>query len=296
MGAVASGNEVSNPRPFVKWVGGKTKSLPVLRPFFSSTLGAPIDATYFEPFAGAGALFFDVQSRGVFKRALLADANPKLVTTYRAIRDHVEDIIAVLTCSETRTDEKTYALVRSRNMDEGDEVLRAADFLYLNRTCFNGIFRVNREGRFNVPFGRYDNPALCDAENLRACSRALQGVPILCEDFRDALSFKCALPKRGDFVYFDPPYAPVSKTSNFTSFTKEGFGETEQRALHLLARQLVDRGVNVFVSNSDTELVRDLYGNPDRWDVREVAVARSVNSKGTGRGKVNELLIMGRAA
>lgn len=276
------------PRPFVKWVGGKTKSLDSLRG------AAPISfGSYFEPFAGAGALFFDLRARAAFKSALLADANPKLVTTYRAIRDDVEEVIALL---QTMTNDRTtYGLVRSSNMDVGSAPLRAAHFLYLNRTCFNGLFRVNRAGRFNVPFGDYpEERRLFDPENLRACSLALQGVPVLCEDFRDALSFKCMQPKAGDTVYFDPPYAPVSKTASFTGFTRESFGEGEQRALHLLASRLIERGVFVMLSNSDAPLVRELYANPALWNVREVRVPRSVNRDGAKRGKVTELLISGK--
>lgn len=280
-------------KPFVKWVGGKTKSLPVIRPHVSTSLERRFSGTYFEPFAGAASLFFDVQARGTFRRYLLADANPKLVTTYRAIRDDVEAVISRLEpMKNTRRD---FESVRARNMEYGSPARLAADFLYLNRTCFNGLFRVNRGGQFNVPFGDYpEHRKLFDPENLRACSRALQGVPILCEDFRDALSFKCMQPRAGDFVYFDPPYVPVSRTSNFTSFTKGGFGEGEQRALHLLARKLLDRGVNVFLSNSDAPLVRELYANPELWDVQEVLVPRSVNSDGAKRGNVRELLIKGR--
>jgi DNA adenine methylase len=261
-------------RPFIKWAGGKRQLLPALLGRVPSRWG-----TYFEPFLGGGAVFFALRP----KRAVLADTNARLVRTYRGIRDDVENVIALL--KTYPHDEDFFYRLREVDIDAASDVHVAAWFIYLNKVGYNGLYRVNRGNRFNVPFGRYANPAICDEERLRACNLALQGVDLRIADFRDAVNEA----KRGDFVYFDPPYAPVSSTAHFTSYTAAGFGPSDQTRLCELARTLKKRGVRILLSNSGTDSVRDLYAHG--FDVEEVHARRNVNSRGKARGNVPELVI-----
>jgi DNA adenine methylase len=261
-------------RPFVKWVGGKRQLLPHLLEH------APPDApTYFEPFIGGGALFFSLRPDA----AVLADVNVRLIRTYKGVRDAVEDVIRLL-----RTyphDSGFFYKLREKNIDAASDAEVAAWFIYLNKTSFNGLYRVNRANRFNVPFGRYKNPNICDETTLRACSAALATTELLVADF-EVVTAKA---KRGDFVYFDPPYVPLSVTSSFTSYTSGGFGPAEQMRLRDTARKLKKRGVRVLLSNSSAPFVRDLYG--EGFKLVEVSATRSINSKASGRGAIAELLI-----
>jgi len=260
-------------RPFLKWAGGKRQLLPELRARMPATFGR-----YFEPFVGGGALFFDVAP----KEATLADVNDRLIRTYRAVRDSVENVIGLL---ETYPYEREFFdRMRALDVDSLGDVGVAAWFIYVNRAGFNGLYRVNRAGRFNVPFGRYTNPTICDAPTLRACSEALQGVELRVSDFA-ALGAVA-----GDFVYFDPPYVPLSATSSFTGYASGGFGLDDQRRLRGVARSLAERGVHVLLSNSSSPLVRDLYGGPP-FVIEEVNATRAINSKTEGRGAVKEVLI-----
>jgi len=266
--------EEASPRPFLKWAGGKRRLLPTLLKH------APEGATgYFEPFVGGGALFFALLP----PKAVLADRNQRLIRAYRGVRQNVEKVIRLL--KSYRHDPNFFYEFREANIDDGTDAEVAAWFIYLNRTGFNGLYRVNRENRFNVPFGRYTNPRICDEPSLRACSAALARADLRVEDFEVAV----ADAKAGDFVYFDPPYVPLSNTSSFTSYTAAGFGEAEQRRLRDTARRLKDRGVRVLLSNSSAPSVRELYAEGFR--ITEVAAARAINSKASARGTVVELLI-----
>ena len=272
--------------PFVKIAGGKRKLLPLLRehvpggfyrPHFETT------ATYFEPFVGGGALFFDLE----YPRCVLGDTCTPLMTAYQTIRDSVAAVITHLSALSGLNDKESYYAIRERNFDVGEPAERAAEFLYANHVCFNGLFRVNKSGRFNVPFGDNPKATICDEDNLRAVSRRLQDVELRQVDFADTTTDA----RRGDFAYFDPPYAPVSATSNFTGYSSGGFTDKDQERLRDLALDLKARGVHVVLSNSSAPLVRDLYADPAQFTIHEVRAARSINSKGSKRGDVTELII-----
>ncbi len=261
-------------RPFLKWAGGKRQLLPALIRHVPKEFGR-----YFEPFVGGGALFFSLRPR----KAVLADVNERLIRTYRGVRDHVAEVIALL--RDYPHDDKFFYELREVDIDARTDAEVAAWFIYLNKTGYNGLYRVNRRNRFNVPFGRYDNPTICDHANLRACSTALAETELLVADFEVAT----ANAKRADFVYFDPPYVPLSATSSFTSYTCGGFGFDEQTRLCDVALGLKKRGVNVLLSNSSAGSVRDLYEKG--FETTEVSAPRFVNSKASGRGAVTELVI-----
>ncbi|MBX3258642.1 MAG: DNA adenine methylase [Labilithrix sp.] len=265
------------PRPFLKWVGGKTQLLEQMTPLLPRSW-----SRYFEPFVGGAALFFDQRTRRPDMPAFLSDVNAELVSCYVAVRDDVDAVLDAL-------DEHVYASdhyyeVRAQRPAELPPAKRAARTIFLNKTGYNGLYRVNRSGQFNVPFGRFTKPLFRDVENLRACSRALRDVSIEHGDFSQVLERA----KKGDFVYFDPPYVPVSPTSDFTAYVPGGFGETEQRKLADVFRKLAKRGVHVMLSNSDTPFVRELYQG---FAVDEVYASRSVNSNAARRGKLTEVVV-----
>jgi DNA adenine methylase len=271
--------------PFLKWAGGKKQLLPVILPHLRSRI-----RTYFEPFVGGGAVFFALAEARRFERAVISDKNPHLVGLYRVVRDDVAGLEARLRPhAERATDPDWFYHVRAWDPEQLDPVERAARLLYLNRTCFNGLYRVNRKGEFNVPFGRYKNPRVLDAAKLRAASRALAGVEIRCQDF-SAVAEDVA---PGDAVYFDPPYAPVSSTASFTSYHADAFGPRDQEALVAVYREVWHRGARAVLSNSDCELTRRLYAG---LDVEVVRASRAINSAGHRRGPVNELLVVGPRA
>lgn len=266
-------------RPFLKWVGGKRGLLPMLSAHAPEEFGR-----YHEPFVGGGALFFHLAQRGSLPLgAVLSDNNERLMRTYMGVRDSVEDVIHRL---QSYPHEKSFYLrMRDRLIDDRPDAEVAAWLIYVNRTGYNGLYRVNQKNQFNVPFGDYAKPKICDPENLRACSRALAGIELRVEPF-DLVAERA---EPGDFVYFDPPYVPLSATSSFTSYTASGFGLLHQQKLADVARSLKARGVHVLVSNSSAPLVRELYR--DGFRTVEVHAARSVNSRADGRGKVVELLM-----
>jgi DNA adenine methylase len=277
------------PSPFVKWAGGKGQLLSQFEPYFPATFGQ-----YVEPFVGGGAVFFSLYTQGRLtgKPVVLLDHLEELINCYRVIQGQVEELIAALQEHVPhKRDTQYYYDVRKwdRRPDYArrSEVERAARFVFLNRTCYNGLYRVNRRGQFNVPFGRYRNPTICDADNLRAASRALRGVTLLVGDFSRCLD----LVETGDFVYLDPPYHPLSDTANFTSYTLESFGEEDQRRLADLFRELDHRGCQVRLSNSYTDLVRQLYDGYEQIQVRAI---RAISSKGSERGAIPELLVTNR--
>ena len=262
-------------RPFLKWVGGKRQILNALMARVPKAV-----CTYFEPFVGGVALFFALAPR----RAFLSDQNERLIRAYRGVRDDVEGVITRL--SAYPHDRVFFCEMRKRDIDLESDADVAAWLIYLNKTCFNGLYRVNRKNLFNVPFGRYENPTICNAELLHACSLALHGVEIKHADFSVILEHA----KPGDFVYFDPPYAPLSATSSFTSYTAEGFGPKDQIRLRDTVIGLKERGVSVLLSNSSAGFIREIFSG-ERFTIEEVMASRNVSSKGTTRGKIPELLI-----
>jgi DNA adenine methylase len=266
--------------PIVKWVGGKTKLLPDLLARMPERYGR-----YYEPFAGGAALFFRLAPR----RAVLADSNPDLIGLYMAVSSDVNAVIRRLQAHRDEHDEAHYYEMRTRWNDRDQQWStpeRAAAFIYLNKTCFNGLWRVNRSGAFNVPIGRYTDPPICVPEALRAAQQVLSRAEIRRADYRTAV--KDAKP--GDFLYFDPPYDPVTTTANFTSYTADAFGPDEQRSLADTARELVERGCQVMLSNSDTPFIRSIYKG---FRVDRVKCARAINSNAAKRGEVDELIITG---
>ena len=274
----AQGNRRQNrgvPRPFVKWVGGKTQLLEQL------TARAPTKfGRYFEPFVGGGALFFDLHP----KSAVLTDVNEELVNAYTVIRDDVEGLIRALLGYEY--DEEQYYAARALEPKKLKPVARAARTIYLNRTGYNGLYRVNKSGGFNVPFGRYTDPLICDAPNLRACSERLAGVELAVRPFDEVLAHA----KKGDFVYFDPPYFPTSRTADFTTYSAGGFGLAQQERLAEIARLLVKKKVHVLLSNADVPAARALY---EGMTLTSVSASRRVSSDASNRADVRELIITG---
>lgn len=236
---------------------------------------------YFEPFIGSAALFFHLQPL----RARLSDYNWKLVETYQIVRDHPDDLIAAL--QPHRNEKKYYYRIRSQNPKNLSPVERAARLIYMNKTCYNGLYRENQKGQFNVPFGRYKRPKICDEDRLHAASRALQGVELCDADFSEAIRDA----GEGDFVYFDPPYVPLNATSSFTSYSRYGFNDEDHHRLAQIFHELTARGCRVMLSNSSAPLVRDLYTGHG-YVIKEVQARRNINSKAHKRGPVTELLIM----
>jgi DNA adenine methylase len=260
------------PRPFIKWVGGKSQLLRELVKY------VPKFDTYYEPFVGGGALFFCLRP----EKALLSDSNGELINAFQVVRNHVESLIGFL--SEYPNDKEFFLNLRAQNPLELGPILRAARFIYLNKTCFNGLYRVNKRNQFNSPFGYYKNPNICDKGVLRGASKVLQGSVDLAATYFEVA---CQKPVKGDFVYLDPPYLPISDTS-FTNYSKKGFTLENHETLAKTFEELDKRGVKVLESNSDHPWIRDRYKN---YEIIEVQGRRSVNSKGTGRGKVGELFI-----
>jgi len=266
------------PTPFLKWAGGKRQLLAHIAPLLPERID-----TYFEPFLGGAAVFFRLAAEGRFRRAVLADANPELVNCYQAIRDDVDGVIDAL--GEFRNNSAQYYRVRRRDPAKLSSVARAARLIYLNRCGYNGLYRVNSSGQFNVPFGRYQRPVICDVERLRSASAVLKKAKIVCGDFEKSL--RNVGPD--DFVYLDPPYVPLSSTSSFTAYAKGRFGAAEQERLADVLRRLGARRVPALLSNSDCQATRDLYRGFDRID--SVPVRRAINSVGHGRGPVDEILV-----
>lgn len=267
-------SRLNSAKPFLKWAGGKRQLMPFLRERVPEEFG-----TYHEPFIGGGALFFDTEP----VNAVIADYNLRLVRTYRAVRDSPDAVIALL---KTYPNDKEFFLsMRAQDIDAADDVHLAAWMIYLNRTGFNGLYRVNRKGGFNVPFGRYTNPKICDADNLRAVARRLANVEILHSDFRSVGDRA----QPGDFVYFDPPYVPASNTASFTAYTKNGFDLDDQAELRDLARRLKKKGVSVLLSNSSVPEVHALYA--EGFETIEIFANRAINCNAAKRGKVAEALI-----
>lgn len=274
------------PTPFVKWVGGKRQLLKQFRKLglYPPDGFDPEKSTYFEPFVGGGAVFFDLLPR----HAVLSDMNKELVITYHAIKHDVEALIAAL--KKHKYNKAHFLKVRAQDIAKLSHIEIAARFIYLNRSCFNGMYRVNSKGQFNVPFGRYSNPRICDAKNLRRVSDALKHVTIRHEDYSEVLKRA----KKGDFVYFDPPYHPLSVTASFTSYTANGFTAEDQIKLRDTFVALHKRGCYVMLSNSSAPFIKKIYSEIKDKKVRitEIQAGRNINSQAKGRGKVREVLVI----
>ncbi len=263
-------------RPFVKWAGGKRQLLDEL------TKSLPYFENYHEPFLGGGALFFKLEAKGKIKKAYLNDSNPELINAYSVIKTDVFGLMAELSSPAYANNPAAYYKIRASNPKS--RIGKAARFIYLNKTAFNGLYRVNSKGGFNVPFGKYSNPKILDSENLLRVHRALQKDELYCGDFTNSLKRT----NRGDLVYFDPPYVPVSRTSNFTGYTKDSFSEKDQERLMRVVKALDSRGCFVLLSNSYSDLAFDLYSE---FEPEVVYANRAINCKGDKRGKVRELII-----
>lgn len=267
------------PQPFLKWAGGKRQLLPEIRKYVPKQFH-----TYFEPFVGAGAVLFDLQP----KKAVINDINFEVINTYNVIQEHVDELVNEL---KKHKNDKDY-FYAIRNLDRSEEfknlsmIERSARIIYLNKTCFNGLFRVNSQGQFNVPFGKYKNPKIVNEEVLRAVNRYLteNDVTILNVDFETAVTDA----KEGDFVYFDPPYDPLSQTSSFTGYSLDGFNRDDQLRLRDLFVELHERGCYVLLSNSATDFIKDIYAD---FHVEIVSASRNINSVGAKRGKIDEVLV-----
>jgi DNA adenine methylase len=282
--------------PFVKWAGGKSQLLKQFARLYPARF-----KTYFEPFLGGGAVFFDLHSKGKINKAILSDSNSDLMNLWSAVKYSVTELVEELEILQKRSSDRA-AYYESRkefnllSLNDGflskPHVRKAALMLYLNKTCFNGLYRVNSQGKFNVPFGRYKSPSLYKRPKIMAIHQALNHenkVELRCEDFgscvRDA--------EKGDFVYFDPPYQPISKTSSFTSYTAGGFGEEQQERLAQTFRDLYSRGCYVMESNSySEEFLEELYSDYFPQGFHEVRASRAISSVGSGRGAIREFVIL----
>lgn len=266
--------------PILKWVGGKRQLLPELRKYIPKNI-----TTYYEPFVGGGALLFDLQP----KKAVINDVNSELINLYQVVKKDVEGLINDL--SKHKNEEQYFYEVRSWDRETKiynklSNIERASRMHYLNKTCYNGLFRVNQSGQFNSPFGRYKNPNILNQVTLRAVSKYFNEADI---EFRN-VDFEKAVEdcKKGAFVYFDPPYDPVSDSSNFTGYSKGGFDREEQLRLKNLCDRLNAKGVNFLLSNSSTEFIKDLYKS---YNIEIIKAKRTINSKSAGRGEIDEVLI-----
>ena len=261
--------------PFLKWAGGKQRLLSQYQPFLPARTAI---GRYFEPFIGSAAVFFYWQPQ----QAILSDRNEKLIELYRLVRDDVAGVIKALQGHRNEVD--YYYDVRAH--EPAQPAARAARLIYLNKTCYNGLYRENSKGEFNVPFGRYKNPTICDEDRLRAASQALQSVELVAADF-EVVAQRA---KAGDFIYFDPPYAPLNATSSFTNYNKHGFTADDQKRLAATIKQLDARGCHIMLSNSSAPLVYELYAD-NGYHIQPIQARRNINSKANQRGPIKELLI-----
>lgn len=267
-------------KPIIKWVGGKRQLLCDLKRLMPKKYNR-----YFEPFIGGGALFFELRP----KNAYISDYNTELTNLYITVRDNPDELIADL-CKH-KNESEYYYQIRAIDRDKKrfsklNEVQRASRFIFLNKTGFNGLYRVNSRGECNVPFGRYKNPKYCDSENIMACSKLLKNTEIKNGDF-DAIREHV---KKGDFVYFDPPYVPLNATSSFTGYTDKGFDEDMQLRLRELCDYIDSIGGYFMLSNSSAKYVYELY-DVQGYTIHEVKASRSINSDATKRGKITEVIV-----
>lgn len=267
--------------PILKWVGGKRQLLSEIIPLINKNC-----STYVEPFVGGGAVFFELQP----KKAIINDFNGELINVYRTVRDYPEELISALeTHAKNNSEDYFYsvrAIDREPNYAQLSSVERAARIIYLNKTCYNGLYRVNAAGQFNSPYGKYKSPNIVNAPTIRAMSKYLKekNITILQGDYREALKGL----RKGAFVYLDPPYMPISSSASFTGYTENGFNYEQQVALKEECDKLRAKGIAFLQSNSDCPEIRELYKD---YDVRTVRAKRNINSDATKRGEINEVLI-----
>lgn len=291
-------------RPFVKWAGGKAGLIPQITKYYPDALKTGYIDKYVEPFVGGGAILLDVLQKYEVEEAYAYDTNQNLVNAYNVIKTDVEELIKNLNKYEKEylplnleARKEYYYDVRneynSAEIKEGKlSTKSAAEFIFLNRTCFNGLYRVNQSGDFNVPMGKYKNPTICDEKNLRGLSKLLQNVKIICGDYQNTDD----LVDDKTFVYFDPPYRPLSVTSGFTSYTKEDFNDEDQRQLAMYYKKLDMKNAKLMLSNSNPKNVNendtffdDIYSG---YNINELQANRMINSNSNKRGKISELLII----
>jgi len=288
-------------KPFLKWAGGKGQLLHEIQKYYP--FGEQI-TKYAEPFVGGGAVLFDILGKFDLKEIYISDINTELMNVYLMIRDNVDEVIKKLQVLQEEflsldigERKRKYTEIRERfnslkaNGDEKESIEKAAIMIFLNKTCFNGLYRVNKRGQFNVPIGSYKSPLICDEENLRMVSKRLCGVTIVCGDYRKAANFI----DEKTFVYFDPPYRPLTKTSGFTAYNEELFDDKEQIELAEFVKKMDEKGARILISNSDpknTDLEDNFFDNIySKYKIRRVQANRMINSKASSRGKINELLI-----
>jgi len=273
-------------QPFVKWVGGKRGLLEQILPLFPKDFN-----NYYESFLGGGAVFFELYSRGLLKgkRVVLSDINKELINTYNVVKSNPYELISNLQDYKKQHSKEFYYKIRELDRKSDYQSLsnleKATRFIYLNKTCFNGLYRVNKKGYFNTPIGSYKNPNIADSDVILSSSKALQDVEILQQSFKE-ISRQA---KQDDLVYFDPPYYPINRTSNFTSYDSNSFLEDEQFKLFEAFNRLTDKKVKVIQSNSNTSFIRELYEN---YTIKTIRANRFINSKGNKRGKITEALIL----
>jgi DNA adenine methylase len=275
-------------KPFLKWAGGKQQLLAQFESLFPSANSDRAFGRYFEPFVGGGAVFFYLWSRNRLPRyVFLFDNNEELINTYLVIRENVEELVRLLATHQRRHSREYYYKIRKQDRQDValSDIERAARTIYLNRTCYNGLYRVNRKGQFNVPIGSYENPKVLYEETLRSASLALQSVSIAATDFETVLDYAQA----GDFFYFDPPYDPVSKTASFTGYTAGDFGDEDQRRLARVFRRLSERGCLCMLSNSYTPFILELYRD---FRIETVQAIRAINSDANRRGNIKEVVVL----
>ena len=274
----------TTPKPFVKWAGGKRQLIPILNENLPKSFG-----TYYEPFIGGGALLFHILTERNAQKCSISDLNSDLVLTYTTIRDKIDGLISSLKNHEKnyQKDSKTY-YYSVRESNPRSEIEKTSRLLFMNRTCFNGLYRVNSKGKFNVPLGRYTNPNIVNEDNLRSVSAILNTskIAIKCRDFESVLRDA----KKGDLVYFDPPYQPVSDTANFTSYTNKSFTYDDLNRLAELCLKLDSKGCKVLLSNSDSKEVAEMFSHKS-WKINRIQANRSINSNSKKRTGHFELLI-----
>lgn len=267
---------------FVKWAGGKGQLLDQLEPLFPKKFNR-----YLEPFLGSGAVFFYIIQKYSPKEIIISDINEELINSYEVIRDNVKELIIELKQHKEyhmAEGKKYYLTIRATDPKTLPKLERAARFIYLNKTCFNGLYRVNLKGKFNVPMGSYKNPDIVQEEKLELVSKMLKKVKIKVMSFEKILS----LAKTGDFIYFDPPYYPLKKGKSFTTYTKNSFLEKEQKKLFNIFKKLDKKGCSLMLCNSDTKFIKDLYAD---YNINFVKAKRMINCNGKKRGKINEVVI-----
>lgn len=267
---------------FVKWAGGKGQLLEQFKPLFPKKFNK-----YFEPFVGSGAVFFYIVQNFKFKKIIISDINKELINAYEIIKSDVERLIVELKQHKEYhlvEGKKYYLIIRATNPNDLPALERAARFIYLNKTCFNGLYRVNSKGKFNVPMGAYKNPDIVQEDRLRLVSELLKDVIIKVISFEKIIN----LAKKEDFIYFDPPYYPLKKGKSFTTYTKDIFLEKEQKKLAEVFKKLDKKGCFVMLSNSDTKFIKDLYSD---YNIHLVQATRMINCNGDKRGKINEIVV-----